>query len=107
MKNLIILCALGSMASCQQIAGYFNNESNDSAKASTNRPVVERDLSINESNSYSDLFLDSIAVETYIRQNQMPDSVANGMRSFYNSRNLQYAWFSSEGLTEQGRGIWS
>ena len=107
MKNLIILCALVSMASCQQIAGYFNNESNDSAKASTNRPVVERDLSINESNSYSDLFLDSTAVEGYIRQNQMPDSVANGMRSFYNSRNLQYAWFSSEGLTEQGRGIWS
>jgi len=29
------------------------------------------------------------------------------MRSFYNTRNYQFAWFSSDGLTEQARGFWN
>ena len=29
------------------------------------------------------------------------------MRSFYNTRNYQYAWFSSNGLTEQALGFWN
>ena len=29
------------------------------------------------------------------------------MRSFYNTRNYQFAWFNQEGLTEQARGFWN
>ena len=29
------------------------------------------------------------------------------MRSFYNARNFQFAWFSNDGLTEQARGFWN
>ena len=29
------------------------------------------------------------------------------MRSFYNARNYQYAWFAGDGLTEQARGFWN
>ena len=29
------------------------------------------------------------------------------MRSFYNTRNFQFAWFTSNGLTEQARGFWN
>jgi hypothetical protein len=29
------------------------------------------------------------------------------MRSFYNTRNYQFAWFSSDGVTEQGRSFWN
>ena len=109
MKNLILIVAVAvSLTSCQQIAGYFNNESSDSAKLATDQNlIVERDLSINQSNSYSDLFLDSTAVETYISKNNLSDTIARKMRNFYNGRNLQYAWMSSDGLTEQGRGFWS
>ncbi|MEO5984400.1 MAG: L,D-transpeptidase family protein, partial [Ferruginibacter sp.] len=28
-------------------------------------------------------------------------------RSFYNYRNLQFAWFTSQGLTEQAKGFWN
>ncbi len=69
--------------------------------------VSSRNYSINASNSYSNLFLDSNAVEAFIKQKKIPDSVARRIRSFYNTRNYQYAWFSSEGLTEQARGFWS
>ncbi|HEY0732744.1 MAG TPA: peptidoglycan-binding protein, partial [Chitinophagaceae bacterium] len=97
-----------SLTACQQIAGYFNNESSDSAKLATDQNlIVERDLSINQSNSYSDLFLDSTAVENYISKNNLSDTLAREMRNFYNGRNLQFAWMSSAGLTEQGRGFWS
>lgn len=109
MKNLILIVAVAlSFTSCQQIAGYFNNESSDSAKLATDQSlIVERDLSINQSNSYSDLFLDSTAVENYISKNNLSDTIAREMRNFYNGRNLQFAWMSSGGLTEQGRGFWS
>ena len=33
----------------------------------------------------------------------LPDRI----RSFYNTRNYQYAWFSSDGLTEQARAFWN
>ena len=29
------------------------------------------------------------------------------MRSFYNARNFQFAWFTSDGLTEQARAFWN
>jgi murein L,D-transpeptidase YcbB/YkuD len=51
--------------------------------------------------------LDSAAIENYIADQKLPDSLAHGIRNFYNVRNLQFAWFYSEGLTEQGRGLWS
>ncbi|HEY2721503.1 MAG TPA: L,D-transpeptidase family protein [Chitinophagaceae bacterium] len=82
-----------------------NHESETSPKPS--KTISSRDFSINPSNSYSDLFLDSNAMENYISQKKIPDSLANHMRSFYNSRNYQYAWFNSNGLTEEARGFWN
>lgn len=79
-------------------------------KESENRKskkISSRDRSINASNSYSDLFLDSMAMEKYILQKKLPDSIANRIRSFYNARNYQFAWFSGDGLTEQARGFWN
>ena len=69
--------------------------------------ISSRDRTINPSNSYSDLFMDSTAMEKFITEKKLPDSIANRMRSFYNTRNYQFAWFSSDGLTEQARGFWN
>jgi len=71
------------------------------------KTISSRDLSINSSNSYSDLFLDSMTMENFISQKKVADSIANRIRSFYNTRNYQFAWFTSEGLTEEARGFWN
>ena len=46
-------------------------------------------------------------MEAFITQNNLSDSVARRMRSFYNTRNYQYAWFTTNGLTEQALGFWN
>ena len=69
--------------------------------------ISKRDESITSSNSYSDLFLDSSALRNFITQNKIDDSIARRLQSFYNTRNYQFAWFSSNGLTEQARGFWN
>ncbi len=63
--------------------------------------VIRVDLSINKSNAYNDLFLDSGAVERFIRAEKLDDTIANAIRSFYNTRNFEFAWFASTGLIEQ------
>jgi L,D-transpeptidase YcbB len=80
---------------------------NNSAVAGPNLMSDTRDLSITPENAYSDLFLDSTAIDAFIKKQNITESEAKGIRQFYNSRNLQYAWFTSEGLTEQGNSFWN
>ncbi len=67
--------------------------------------ITPRNTAVNKTNAYNDLFLDSAAVEKFITQQQLNDTVANTIRSFYNARNFEYAWFDSQGLTEQALGF--
>lgn len=69
--------------------------------------ISERDRSITVENAYNDLFLDSSDIAAYISQNSLPDSIANKIISFYNSRNYEYAWFASDGVSEQAMGFYS
>lgn len=72
------------------------------------KKATDRDLSITSTNAYNDLFLDSLAMEKYITDRELADKkIATRIRSFYNARNYQYAWFSSAGLTEQARFFWN
>src|SRR5215831_705500 len=106
MKMILISIAVifCSVTSCS----YPDNSNEDNTTPSeTRKNISSRDLSINSSNSYSDLFLDSMTMENFISQKKVPDSIANRMRSFYNTRNYQFAWFDSDGLTEQARGFWN
>ncbi len=64
-----------------------------------------RDYSINTSNAYNDLFLDSLAFEKFVAKNVIEDSILLNMRDFYNLRNYEFAWFDSKGLTEQALGF--
>jgi murein L,D-transpeptidase YcbB/YkuD len=108
MKHLLIASLLLSrLIACDNISGVFNTTATDHAKSSVEMGVPLRDLSITSDNSYSDLFLDSAIVEHYIKSENIGDSAAQRLRYFYNSRNYQFAWFNSEGFTEQGRGFWS
>lgn len=109
-KILIGATAAVVFCSCSQVAGWFGNNS-DSTKVtksdSSSYAAYTRDESINASNAYSDLFLDSNAVENFIQKEKLNDSTATAMRNFYRSRNYEYAWFTSDGPTEQARGLWS
>ncbi len=62
---------------------------------------VTRDISINKSNAYNDIFLDSADVENFIVQEKLNDTLSAAMRAFYNARNFEYSWFTSTGLIEQ------
>ena len=76
-------------------------------KSKEEKNITTLDVSITKTNSYSDLFLDTSSLSNFITQNKIADSVARRIKSFYNSRNFQFAWFSSDGLTEQARGFWN
>ncbi len=104
MKNFFIyLSFIFFLTSCDSESIF----SAKSEKAESEKKISKRDISITAANSYSDLFFDSSAIEKFIADNQLNDSVTRRMRSFYNARNYQYAWFTSNGLTEQARGFWN
>lgn len=74
-------------------------------KENDNAAPPTRDYSITRENAYNDLFLDSLAFETFSEKNALQDSISENMRDFYNLRNFQFAWFDSNGLTEQALGF--
>ncbi|MEO6406573.1 MAG: L,D-transpeptidase family protein [Ferruginibacter sp.] len=83
------------------------SSSSSSSKSEKDKKISKRDFSINASNAYNNLFFDSSALEKFITEEKVSDSISRRMRSFYNTRNYQYAWFSPDGLTEQARGFWN
>jgi hypothetical protein len=98
----VLICSV--FVSCNAQDGNGNKSETDTKEE---KKISKRDYSITKSNSYSDLFLDSLTVEKFIRDKKIPDSVARRIRSFYNTRNYQFAWFTGSGLTEQARGFWN
>lgn len=87
---------LAILASCNN-----DPKSGDGSSAQRIKDLTPRNLDITKANAYSDVFLDSSAVEAFIIEQQLNDTISDGMRNFYNARNFQYAWFASDGLTEQ------
>lgn len=100
MKNLFFL-----LISYFFFLGCSDSESGGAKKEESN--VSKRVVHITPANSYSNLFIDSLAMEKFIAEKKLPDSLSRRIRSFYNTRNYQFAWFSSDGLTEQARGFWN
>jgi L,D-transpeptidase YcbB len=105
MKTLIAYAAfLGTLfMSCNAQEGS-NGETTEQKEE---KKISKRAYGITKSNSYSDLFLDSMVMEKYILEKKVSDSISRRIRSFYNTRNYQFAWFTSKGLTEQARGFWN
>ncbi len=108
MKRFLIhatlFCSLFAACNAQN-ATSDNNP--DEPKTESEKKISKRDGSITAANSYSDLFMDSTALESFLTENKTSDSISRRLRSFYNTRNFQYAWFTTNGLTEQARGFWN
>lgn len=73
----------------------------------TDTIYLTKNADITPANSYSDLFLDSAVIEQFIEQKKLSADESKSFRSFYNYRNLQFAWFTSQGFTEQAQGFWN
>src|SRR4051812_17619592 len=109
MKRTLVFVAL-----ILSIAGCKNNNDDKKTTGENNTPgnentqkITKRDYSITKANSYSDLFLDSSNVANFIAEKKLNDTLSRRLRSFYNARNYQFAWFSTDGVTEQGRSFWN
>ncbi len=105
-KLLFIFLLFSVFISCK------NHKKNDdrapeTGKQEKEKKMSKRDLSINSSNAYTDLFFDSLVLVKFMADNKLDDSITRRMTSFYNARNYQFAWFSNNGLTEQARGFWN
>lgn len=112
MKRFIFFIALISMfTACKNNKNdketTNGNNTGNTENTENSKKITKRDYSINGSNSYCDLFLDSNTVENFIAEKKLNDTIARRLRSFYNARNYQYAWFSGDGITEQGRSFWN
>lgn len=98
MNKIVVLAAMLATF----IAGCNNSHGPSGTTNETTAAIIaSRNTAINKYNAYSDLFLDSSAVEQFITQQNLNDALGNSLRSFYNARNFQFAWFVSDGLTEQ------
>ncbi|MEJ7611425.1 MAG: L,D-transpeptidase family protein [Ferruginibacter sp.] len=97
------------LVSCksEDSTGSKENKAAKNKKAESEKKITKRDRSITPANAYNDIFLDSLEMEKFITVNQLNDTIIRRMRSFYNARNYQYAWFASDGLTEQSRAFWN
>lgn len=109
MKQILIYCTLLShfLIACNAQNAQGDSSDKRETDLEAEKKISKRDYSITKSNSYSDLFMDSTAVDKFIQEKKINDTLARRMRSFYNARNFQYAWFTTNGLTEQARGFWS
>ncbi|HEU5052279.1 MAG TPA: L,D-transpeptidase family protein [Hanamia sp.] len=97
MKKIILLLIIPSLI-------VFSCDHERSEKKEEKK-ISKRHYEITKANSYNDIFLDSMEVVNYIDKYKIPDSVARRIISFYNTRNYEYAWFSSDGLSEQAMGF--
>lgn len=107
---MIGIVAVGLLTSCQQVQGWFGSSGDTDStmtSESANKAKLLRDESITRENAYSDLFVDSAVLEAYIQKEKVPTDKADRMREFYMVRSNQFAWFTSDGMTEQARGLWS
>ncbi|MGZ8538673.1 MAG: L,D-transpeptidase family protein [Flavisolibacter sp.] len=108
MKQMMyVLVAACFFCSCTNIDGDSDSNTDSLQAKDPDNLMIIRDESITEANAYSDLFLDSSAIESYILKEKISDVQASQMRNFYKIRNYQYAWFATDGPTEQVRGLWS
>lgn len=80
---------------------------NNSSASENKKPVVTRDTTINKTNAYSNLELDSASLENYVSTHKLDTTMAVKMRGFYKARNYHFAWFSDSGLTEQARAFYN
>ncbi len=99
---LITLTAALFSTGCKEngkASGATNSQQHNAVTA--RHPPIPRDISINKTNAYNDIFLENADLEKFIVLEKLDEDLASDMRDFYNTRNFEFAWFSSNGIIEQ------
>lgn len=103
-SNLLsLLFFLAFVISCQ----YFETNDAPQKVIREEKPVTKVDRSIDTSNAFNQMFLDSNQVNGFFAKQDLGDTLTQRIKSFYNSRNYQYAWFSPEGMPEHTLSFWN
>lgn len=106
-KPIMLLAVFTAIlaSSCQ----FFGEKAGEKLKRviRVEKPVTRVDVTIDTANAYNGMFLDSSVVNNFIMNSGFGDTLSNRIRSFYNSRNNQYAWFSKGGLPEHTVSFWN
>lgn len=86
--------------------GFFEN---DKLKRiiRVEKPISKIDVTIDTTNAFNSIFMDSSVVNAFLTAENLGDTMSNRIKSFYNSRNFQYAWFAPEGLPEHTVSFWN
>lgn len=98
-----ILLFFSLIAGCdnhEQQPGQTNPD-NPSKTPAPSDATIPLNTSIPRAEAYSDLFLDSSTLGSFITHQKLNDTLSRQFRNFYNHRNFQFAWFAGDGLTEQ------
>ena len=109
MKQIRLLAALSLLLACNSYQSDEDIENADSSRVTRyiDTVYIVRNTEVSPANSYNDLFLDSLTIEQFIQQRNLPVEDSRALKSFYNYRNLQFAWFNTAGFSEQARGFWN
>ncbi|MBS1777278.1 MAG: L,D-transpeptidase family protein [Bacteroidetes bacterium] len=92
---------------CLVSCSFFACKNDNGKSIKKLKSFTQRDQTITPENAFTDLFLDSMKLETFIQSEHLDTIDAQHIRSFYNSRNYQFAWFNKSGLNEQGLSFWN
>ncbi|WP_149695984.1 murein L,D-transpeptidase [Chitinophaga sp. CF418] len=98
----LLLIAFGLCVSSYSCKNKSTDKQQEETIAIT---ITPRNTLVTPANAYNDLFLDTSDVTKFIAKQKLNDTLANRLRSFYNARNYEFAWFDSHGLNEQAYGF--
>ncbi|TXH22282.1 MAG: hypothetical protein E6Q95_02565 [Chitinophagaceae bacterium] len=71
------------------------------------KPVTKVDITIDTANAFNSFFYQEDSLNALLANPNLGDTLSNRIKSFYNSRNSQFAWFSAEGVPEHTRSFWN
>lgn len=99
----LLTCATLLTTSCQ----FFEKDKKPKRVIRVEKPVTKVDVTIDTSNAFNSMFIDSSQVNGFLSAENLGDTMTNRIKSFYNSRNFQFAWFSPEGMPEHTVSFWN
>lgn len=97
--TLLFYILLTLLAGCKNHDQH--NQTNTSQYPKPGAATIPRNTGIRPAEAYSNLFLDSSALESFLSHQLLNDTLTRDFRNFYNHRNFQFAWLAGDGLTEQ------
>jgi L,D-transpeptidase YcbB len=86
---------------------FFSCGSNQKETLPNKTDSAEFTVSIEIEDAFSDIQLDSVVLESFLKEHNIESSRAEDIRQFYQSRDYQFAWFTKEGPAQHTQAFWN